>query len=224
MKHFLTIALCAMMLFSGGISSAASLPENDGNRYSVQKSEKKDKKDRKVKKNRKGKKGEAVPAPEAKPEKKKGPEALDKFIKKDAEVKDGLVKIISQDDKFYFAVPDSLLGKEILVVSRLTRAAAGVRGMFSGYAGDQVNQTVIFFEKGPDDRIFIREMDYSEMAEPSSAMYENLKRSSLQAIIGSFAIKAQNAAKDTSVIDVTEFSIRTMPASISDNGKNACSE
>lgn len=205
MKHFLTIALCAMMLFSGGISSAASLPENDGNRYSVQKSEKKDKKDRKVKKNRKGKKGEAVPAPEAKPEKKKGPEALDKFIKKDAEVKDGLVKIISQDDKFYFAVPDSLLGKEILVVSRLTRAAAGVRGMFSGYAGDQVNQTVIFFEKGPDDRIFIREMDYSEMAEPSSAMYENLKRSSLQAIIGSFAIKAQNAAKDTSVIDVTDF-------------------
>lgn len=207
MKRILIVVLSLSMLFFGGASLSASTLCDGGYSYSVQKPEKKEKPQKKAKKDKKtkkGKKGEVPPAVEAKPEK-KGPESMDKFIKKNAQVKDGLVKVIRQDDKYYFAVPDTLLGKEILIVSRLTRAAAGIRGMFSGYAGDQVNETVIFFEKGPDDKIFIREMNYDEMADPSSVMYDNLKRSSLQAIIGSFEIKAQNAAKDTSVIDVTDF-------------------
>lgn len=207
MKHILTIFLCMAMMLSCGAFSGVSAAVADGDSYSVQKPEKKDKDGKKDKRDRKGKKGgddAAVPVPEP-DSRKKGPEPLDKFIKKDAKVSDGLVKVIEQDGKYYFAVPDSLLGKEILVVSRLTRAAAGIRGMFSGYAGDQVNETVIFFEKGPADKMFIREMDYSEMAEPGSGMYDNLERSSLQAIIGSFEIKARNASKDTSVIDVTDF-------------------
>ncbi len=205
MRRVLVVFLSVLMVFSFGNALNVSAFAAEECSYSAQKPEKKEKQDKKTKKGKKGKKDASVaPAVENKAEK-KGPEALDKFIKKEAQVKDGLVKVIKQDDKYYFAVPDSLLGKEILVVSRLTRAAAGIRGVFSGYAGDQVNQTVVFFEKGPGDKIFIREMDYSEMADEDSGIYDNLKRSSLQAIIGSFDIKAQSAGKDTSVIDVTDF-------------------
>ena len=149
MRRVLVVFLSVLMVFSFGNALNVSAFAAEECSYSAQKPEKKEKQDKKTKKGKKGKKDASVaPAAENKAEK-KGPEALDKFIKKEAQVKDGLVKVIKQDDKYYFAVPDSLLGKEILVVSRLTRAAAGIRGVFSGYAGDQVNQTVVFFEKGP---------------------------------------------------------------------------
>ena len=108
MKRILIVALSLSMLFFGGASLSASTVCDGGYSYSVQKPEKKEKPQKKAKKDKKakkGKKGEVPPAVEAKPEK-KGPESMDKFIKKDAQVKDGLVKVIRQDDKYYFAVPD----------------------------------------------------------------------------------------------------------------------
>ncbi|WP_435526005.1 DUF5118 domain-containing protein [Chryseobacterium indoltheticum] len=52
------------------------------------------------------------------------------------------------DDKYYFEIPDAMLKKEFLLVTRLTKAAAGMRSGTSGYAGDQIGQQVIAFEKG----------------------------------------------------------------------------
>src|SRR5687768_14306648 len=61
----------------------------------------------------------------------------------------GLFTIHKVDDKFYFEIPDSLLGRDLLVVGRIAQGAAGVRPGYIGYAGDQIGNTIIRFEKGP---------------------------------------------------------------------------
>ena len=137
---------------------------------------------------------------------KKEPMLIDKFIKKDAKVVKGMTTVYKQDDKFFIAIPDSLLGKDILMVSRVSKSAAGIRGNFSGYAGDDINEGLFRFEKGPNNKIFLREVSMRERSlDENKPMYQNVLNSNLNAILGSFDIKAWNKEKDVSIIDVTDF-------------------
>ena len=45
----------------------------------------------------------------------------------------GVFTVHKVDDKYYFEIPDSMLKKEFLLVTRLTKAAAGMRSGTSGY-------------------------------------------------------------------------------------------
>src|ERR1700750_2378697 len=58
----------------------------------------------------------------------------------------GVFTVHKLDDKYYFEIPDRMLKKEFLLVTRLTKAAAGMRSGSTGYAGDQIGQQVVAFE------------------------------------------------------------------------------
>jgi hypothetical protein len=117
----------------------------------------------------------------------------------------GLFKVHRVDDHYFFEIPDSLLGREILVVARIAKAGAEVRSA-DGYAGDQIGSTVIRFEKGPANRIFLRKISYNTYSPDSTkAMYQAVQRSNIQAIAAAFNIAAYSPDKDASVIDVTDY-------------------
>jgi hypothetical protein len=119
----------------------------------------------------------------------------------------GLFWVHKIDDKYFFEIPDSLLGREILVVNRISKAAAGMRsGGFFGYGGDQIGQNVIRFEKGPSNKIFLRSISFAEYAKDStSPMFASVSNSNVQPIAASFDIKS--LAKDSAgvVIDITDY-------------------
>ncbi|QBO58075.1 zinc-dependent metalloprotease [Chryseobacterium salivictor] len=118
----------------------------------------------------------------------------------------GVLSVHKVQDKFYFEIPQTLLGKEFLLVSRLTKAAAGMRSGTSGYAGDQIGQNVITFEKGPQDKIFIKSISFVDYAKDStSQMYNSVMRNNVHAIIMSFDIKAFGEDKKSYVIDATDM-------------------
>ncbi len=117
----------------------------------------------------------------------------------------GLFKTHKVDDKYYFEIGDSLLNREILVVSRISRAGAEVREA-GGYAGDQIGSTVIRFEKGPSARIFMRKISYRTYSPDSTkSMYQAVQRSNIQAIAAAFNIAAYSPDSKGSVIDVTDY-------------------
>lgn len=119
---------------------------------------------------------------------------------------DGVFTVHKVEEKYYFEIPDKALKKEFLVVSRLTKAGAGMRSGNTGYAGDQIGENLIAFEKGPQDKIFIRSISYADYARDStSAMYNSVMRNNIQAIIHAFDIKAYGKDKKSSVIDVTSL-------------------
>lgn len=114
----------------------------------------------------------------------------------------GLIVIHWQDDKYYFEIPNSLLGKDLLTVTRYVRMAAGA----PIYGGEQTNQNVLRFERGPENKIFIRTV-LNVISSPDSTkpIFQAVRNSSVDPIAAAFDIKAFN--KDTTgvVIDVTDF-------------------
>ncbi len=87
-----------------------------------------------------------------------GPKPYKEVITSKALSDGGLFWVHKIDEKYFFEIPDSVLNREILVVNRISKAPAGLRnGLgFFGYAGDQIGSNVIRFEKGPNNKVFIR--------------------------------------------------------------------
>lgn len=122
-----------------------------------------------------------------------------------ATTRKGMITTHRLEDKFFFEIADSILGRDILVVNRISKAGAEVRAA-SGYAGDQIGSNVIRFEKGPNNRIFMRKISYRTYGPDSTtAMYQSLRNSNIQAIAAAFNIAAFSPDKKGSVIDMTSF-------------------
>jgi Met-zincin/Domain of unknown function (DUF5117)/Domain of unknown function (DUF5118) len=104
-------------------------------------------------------------------------------------------------EKYFFEIPDTMLGREILVVNRLSKTQVGM-----GYGGDQIGQNVIRFEKGPKNKIFLRTISYAVYAKDStSSMFSSVNNSNVQPISAAFDIKAFSKDSSGSVIEITEF-------------------
>jgi hypothetical protein len=138
-----------------------------------------------------------------------GPKPYADIIGKDAKTQRGLFIIHTLKNKYYFEIPDSLLNRDILVVNRISKAAAGIRVQTLGYAGDEIGENVVRFEKGPDNHLFLRSVSYTERSQDStqSGMYRSVSNSNLQPIVANFPIAAYsgNSSMSGSVIDVTDF-------------------
>lgn len=136
----------------------------------------------------------------------KGPKLYKDVITDKAITWPGMFKVHKIDDKYFFEIPDSLLGRDILSVARIAKGAVGVRSGLTGYAGDEINENVIRFEKGPNNKIFIRNVIFQDTGRDSlSGMYWNVINSNVQPIISSFEIKTLSPDSAGSVIDVSEF-------------------
>ncbi|MDR3715761.1 MAG: zinc-dependent metalloprotease [Puia sp.] len=112
----------------------------------------------------------------------------------------GLFTVHKVDEKWYFEIPDSLFGREILAITRVAKTATG-----AGYGGEETNEQLLRFEKGPENKVFIRVVLYVNTASDTLPIFQAVRNSNLEPIAASFEIKTP--AKDTSgtVIDVTDF-------------------
>ena len=130
----------------------------------------------------------------------------EKVITDKAVSDEGIITVHKVEDKYFFEIPDQSLKKEFLVVTRLTKAGAEMRSGMAGYAGDQISQNVISFEKGPNDMVFVRSISFVDYAKDStSAMYNTVMRNNVNAIEFAFDVKAFGKDKKSTVIDVTDF-------------------
>lgn len=132
--------------------------------------------------------------------------SIETFIDKDVTPMVGMTTVYKQKGRFYINVNDSLFGRDIIMVTRISKSAEGIRSRFDGYAGDQLNSGVFRFERGPENKIFLRKTYHRERSKDSTqSMYEAVLRSNLAAIAATFEIKAQSEDKKDNLIDVTDF-------------------
>lgn len=95
------------------------------------------------KKTTNGNKTATVATDAKKPEGKKEPKPYKKVIDSTAVTQKGLVDVHKVGDKYLFEIADSLIGKEIMTITRYSKTPAG-GGIFGG---EEVNRQVIKFEK-----------------------------------------------------------------------------
>ena len=132
---------------------------------------------------------------------KTGPKSFKDFISKKAITKSGLFTTHFMDEKYYFDIPDSLLGREMLAITRFAKVAGGARR----YGGEEVNEQSLLFEKGPGQKIFLRVVSLISKADSTQTIAKAVKNSYLDPIIASFDIKATGKDSTSSIIDVTDF-------------------
>lgn len=133
--------------------------------------------------------------------------SIEATIKAGARRTDGLFTVFEQEGKYYFLIPTSLMERDMLVVNRISKAAADMRYGFFGYAGDPIGENMIRFRQSPDKkRIFIESVSTRELPRDTTGdMYRAVMRSNLQPIVASFEVKGTNRAKDSVLVDVTDF-------------------
>jgi len=130
-----------------------------------------------------------------------GPRPYKEVITDKAISRNGFFKVHKVDDKYYFEIPDDMFGRDILVVNRLSKTQAGM-----GYGGDQIGQNVVRFEKGPNNKIFLRTISFAVYAKDStSPMFSSVTNSNVQPIAAAFDVKAFSKDSTGSVIDITDF-------------------
>ncbi len=135
-----------------------------------------------------------------------GPRNYFNLLRNKAITRKGLFTVHQIEDKYYFEIPDSLLGRDLLVVSRIAQGAAGIRPGYTGYAGDQIGSRIIRFEKGPGHKLFLRRITYEENAgDSSNSMFNAVVRSNLQPLVAAFGIGAYSPNGRGSVIEITDY-------------------
>lgn len=122
-------------------------------------------------------------------------------IPEHANVDEGLFKVYQSDDELFYEIPDSLLGRDMAILSRIAKTAQGL-----GWGGDRLApQQVVQWERR-GDKILLRGVTYDNYADEDLPIYQAVENSNFPPIIESFDIIERRDG--TSLIDVTDLYLK----------------
>jgi len=141
-----------------------------------------------------------------------GIKAFSDVIEDSFQKDEGLFTVYEDDGTFFYEIPDSLLSREMLMVSRIAKTADGI-----GYGGEKSETQVLRWERREDD-ILLRRVSFENTASDTLPIYEAVRNSNFEPIIMTFQIKSLNEDSTGTVIDVTELFESDVPALGLDQG------
>ncbi len=125
----------------------------------------------------------------------------------DMKVSAGLINTYSNDEnKLYFEISKNLLGRELLVVTRL----AQLPGDYAGYlnAGSKTAEHVVQFEKHAK-KILLKEVGFTNISDEEDPISLSVAVNNFKPILGAFDIK--NSEDDRYLIDVSSYFMSDSP-------------
>ena len=118
---------------------------------------------------------------------KKEPKPYKKVIDSTAVTQKGLIDVHKMDNKYLFEIPESLLGNEIMTITRYSKTPAG-GGIFGG---EEINRQVVRWEKGLNHNILLRSITYVIMSpDEDKPMAQAVKNSNSDPIVGNYDVLA----------------------------------
>ena len=133
-----------------------------------------------------------------KPAQKKGDiQPYSKVVTKEFKTDEGLFKVHKKEDTYLFEIPDSLLNREMLMVTRIAKTASGI-----GFGGGKTNTQVLRWER-KNKQILLRIVSHDIVADTILPVHEAVVNSNLEPILFSFPIKAISKDSTAVVVDAT---------------------
>jgi len=126
-----------------------------------------------------------------------------------ARVDSGLFTVHRTDDELFFEIPDSLLGREMLLVTRIARVPANLGAFIP--AGYRVHDQVVTWERS-GNRVLLRKQSYEQVAADTAAIVSSVVNNNFAPILASFPIQAIAPDSAGVVLDVTAFYQEDTPA------------
>ena len=130
---------------------------------------------------------------------KEGIKPYEKVITKDAKSDSGLFTIHKIKNKYFYEIPDSLFEREMLMVTRIAKTAAGI-----GFGGGKQNTQVLRWQK-MEDKVLLRIVSHQVVAADSLPIHEAVVNSNFEPILYSFPIKAFSKDSSSTIVEVTDF-------------------
>ena len=96
--------------------------------------------------------------------------------------KPGMFGVAQNEKDWYFEIPDSLLGRRILAVTRFVSNTPGA----SEYGGEEINEAMVYWEKATNGNLLLRADVLSIAADEDQDIYKAVKVSSENPIIASY--------------------------------------
>lgn len=122
-------------------------------------------------------------------------------------VQKGLFNVLHQGEDWFFEIPDTLFGRELLATVRYTGASAGS----SQYGGDLLKEQTVYWQRANDGKILLRSRLLINVADTIDAINRAVTASNVDPIIASF--KPETTASKGSVrIKVSSFLLEDNPA------------
>lgn len=130
-----------------------------------------------------------------------GPQAYSKVITSKAKTQKGLFTVHKINEDYFFEIPDSVIGREFIAVTRIAKAPTG-----AGYGGEEENRQVLRWEKGPNNKLFLKAVLYiNASGDSTKPIIDAVRNSNVEPIAAAFDIKAFSDNKKNVVINVTDF-------------------
>lgn len=120
-------------------------------------------------------------------------------VKESMTTDEGLFAVHRDTEKTLFEIPDSLLEREMLLVTRMARTHAGM-----GYGGQKANTQVLRWQR-QGDKVLLRIVSYESVASEDHPIYQAVRNANLEPVVAAFDILARNDDSTRSVVDVTEL-------------------
>lgn len=118
----------------------------------------------------------------------------------------GLFTVTKSGADWFFIIPDSLIGREMLVTVRYSSTPAGT----GKYGGELATQQTVYFETAPDNRLLLRSRLLVNTADSVDAINRAVLISNEDPIIGSFKIESHQ--RKLYKVNVTAFFNEDNPA------------
>lgn len=115
---------------------------------------------------------------------------------------EGVLEVHFVGEKVYYEIPDSLLNRDFLMVSRVAAVPSNFFGFVS--SGSKTAEQVISFEK-VRDKVHIRQRSYSSVAPDSLPIARSVMANNYEPIIATFDVKAIGPDSSSTVIEVNSF-------------------
>jgi hypothetical protein len=127
----------------------------------------------------------------------------DKVITKAAITDEGLFMVHKVDKKYYFEIPNKLLDKDMLLVSRLSKLPSNLGGGYVN-AGSETNEQLIVWQRF-QEKVLIKLKSYTAVANDSLPISISVKNNNYEPTLFAFDIVAFSKDSANTVIDVTKF-------------------
>jgi len=154
------------------------------------------------KKSKKLKEKTPISAPASK-KPKSGIQPYNKIITKDAVTDRGLFLVHKVAKKYFYEIPNTLLEKDMLWVSRISQIPNGLGGGFFN-AGTKTNEQVVHWQRF-QDKILLKVKSFANVADSSKAISNSVYINNYEPILHAFDIKAINNDSSAVVIEVGKF-------------------
>ncbi|MBK9240964.1 MAG: zinc-dependent metalloprotease [Acidobacteria bacterium] len=139
----------------------------------------------------------------------RAPRPYDQVITARARTERGAFAVHKVDDRYFFEVPEAMLGRDWLLVSRISGVPAGSGGFQS--AGSSVAERMVRWER-LNNNVLLKSISVDAVADESLPIARSVSQNNFAPILASFPIAAFGADNGSFVIDVTDFFSGDTPA------------